>query len=576
MLDKRLLQEAKFYRHRFMKLCALSFMNALCVVSIAYYLTEIIGGVFLSHSNLAKVVPYFTVLLFVMLLKAIVSWQSEIVAHGIAGQVKTNLRTRLLQHLTLLGPIPIAGEQTGELISTLTDGIEQLDSYFTKFLPQMIVTAVIPITLLTVTLSMDLLTAVIFILTAPLIPVFMMLIGRLANQANSAQWHTLTKLSAHFLDVIEGLSTLKIFNQSIAQIRTIERLSNEFRDVTLQVLRLAFLSALVLELVATLSVAMVAVMIGLRLLEDQISFHQAFFLLLLAPEFYLPLRQLGAAFHAAMSGTAAAERIYQILSLPLATQPQKSELPPELNEPLSIRFHAIYAAYKGGRNNALNGLDLTIEAGKHIAIVGMSGAGKTTIMHLLLQFIQPTKGEIYVNNFALKGLTAADWRQKIAYVPQSPHIFALTAAENIALAKPGASISQIESAAKAAKAHDFILALPKGYQTPLGGGGRPLSGGQLRRIALARAFLQDAPLMILDEAMTGLDPETETVVEASLAALTQGKTVITIAHRLHAAVTADQVIVIENGQVAEMGTHAELLKTRGAYFTLLSASRGAQ
>lgn len=576
MLDERLLQEAKSYRHHFMKLCALSFVNALCIVSIAYYLTEIIGGVFLSHLHLAEVVPYFTVLLFVMLLKAVVSWQSEIVAHGIARQVKASLRTRLLKHLTLLGPILIAGEQTGELVATLTDGIEELDAYFTKFLPQMIVITIIPLSLFVTVLSMDLLTAVIFVLTAPLIPIFMMLIGRLANQANNAQWHTLTKLSAHFLDVIEGLSTLKLFNQSIAQIKIIGRLSNEFRDVTLQVLRLAFLSALVLELVATLSVAMVAVTIGLRLLENQITFHHAFFLLLLAPEFYLPLRQLGTAFHSALSGSAAAARIYQIFALPPTERAQSTCLPPELNEPLSIRFDAVYAAYKGDRGNALNGLDLTIAPGKKIAIVGASGAGKTTILHLLLQFMQPLKGEIRINGIPLSELTVAKWRQKIAYVPQSPHIFALTAAENIALANPSASISQIEAAAKAAKAHDFILALPNGYQTGLGDGGQPLSGGQMRRIALARAFLQNAPLVILDEVMTGLDPETAAMVETSLIALTQGKTVITIAHRLYAAAVADQVIVIENGQVAEAGSHAELLKNRGAYFALLTASRGVQ
>jgi len=576
MLDKRLVTEAKLYKHRFFKLIALSAVNAIWIVLTAYEMTSIINGVFLEKLLLSEVVSPLAILLFVMLTKSITIWLTENVAHGIAQNIKGDLRTRLLNHMLRLGPIPLAKEQTGELINLLTEGIDHLDDYFTKFLPQIISTAIIPILILLVVFPVDYKTAIILLVTAPLIPIFMSLIGKLASKENKEQWQTLSRISAHFLDVIEGLTTLKIFNQSIAQIKIIEKLSNEFRDITLKVLRLAFLSALVLELIATLSVALVAVTIGLRLLDDGLTFFTAFFLLLLAPEFYLPLRQLGTAFHASMSGTTAADRIYQVLRISVNEADNTTEkLVFNKQKSLAIALQNVAFSYNTNRP-VLENFTLDIKAGEHIAIVGASGSGKTTIFNLLLKFIEPQSGDIFINGLPLTKIKQLDWLKNVAYVPQAPHIFAQTAAENIALGSSTATLEDIQAAAKLAMAHDFIKDLPLGYQTKLGEGGHQLSGGQMRRIAIARTFLQDAALILLDEATTGLDVNTEAEISASLSALTAEKTTITIAHRLKSVEKADKVIVMEHGQIIEIGTHEALINQRGAYFTMLMAYRGEQ
>lgn len=576
MLDKRLVTEAKLYKHRFFKLIALSAVNAICIVLTAYEMTSIINGVFLEKLLLSEVVSPLAILLFVMLAKSITIWLTENVAHGIAQNIKGDLRTRLLDHMLRLGPIPLAKEQTGELINLLTEGIDHLDEYFTKFLPQIISTAIIPILILLVVLPVDYKTAIILLVTAPLIPIFMNLIGKLASKENKEQWQTLSRISAHFLDVIEGLTTLKIFNQSIAQIKIIEKLSNEFRDITLKVLRLAFLSALVLELVATLSVALVAVTIGLRLLDDGITFFTAFFLLLLAPEFYLPLRQLGTAFHASMAGTTAADRIYQVLRISGNENKTATEtLVFNKQHSIAIALKEVAFSYNANRP-VLENFTLDIKSGEHIAIVGASGSGKTTIFNLLLKFIQPQSGDIFINSLPLAKIKQSDWLKNVAYVPQAPHIFAQTVAENIALGSNTATLEDIQAAAKLAMAHDFIENLPLGYQTKLGEGGHALSGGQMRRIAIARTFLQDAALILLDEATTGLDVNTEAEISAALRTLTAEKTTITIAHRLKSVEKADKVIVMEHGQIIEIGTHEALINQRGAYFTMLMAYRGEQ
>ncbi|WP_110954278.1 thiol reductant ABC exporter subunit CydD [Anaerosinus massiliensis] len=574
MLDKRLLTEAKVYRHRFFKIIGLSIINAICIVLTAYELTKIIHGVFLEKLLLSEVVSPLAILLFVMSVKSIVLWLTENTAHTIAQQIKHDLRTRLLHHLLALGPITLAREQVGELINLLTEGIDHLDDYFTKFLPQIISTAILPLLILMIILPIDYKTALILLFTAPLIPIFMILIGKRADKENKKQWQTLSNISAYFLDVIEGLTTLKILNQSIAQIKKIETLSNEFRDITLKVLRIAFLSALILELVATLSVALVAVTVGLRLLNDNITFSTAFFLLLIAPEFYLPLRQLGTAFHASMAGTTAADHIYQVLKNPVHKSTAKDQkVSFHKTSKLGIAFENVSFSYLANQP-VLNEINFAIAPGEHVAIVGASGAGKTTLFHLLLNFIQPQSGKILINHTDLSSIEQTAWLKNIAYVPQAPHIFAQTVAENIAMANTDATFQEIEAAAKAAMAHDFIQQLPLGYQTMLGEGGHQLSGGQMRRIAIARAFLQNAPLILLDEATSGLDVNTEADVTTALHKLTKEKTVLIIAHRLRSVETADKIIVMQHGQVLEIGSHDELLQQRGAYFTLLMAYRG--
>ncbi|MBP2661680.1 MAG: transporter, CydDC cysteine exporter (CydDC-E) family, permease/ATP-binding protein CydD [Firmicutes bacterium] len=317
MVDKRLMNQLKQHRRQFSVLVGLGLGGGVLAVLQADFMAKIINGVFLAQLDWAGVSQWMAALFVVMTLRSIFVWLIEVTAHSLAAYIKKSMRQRILTSLFALGPMYIKRQQTGELINVLVEGVENLEPYFAKFLPQLFTAVTVPLVVLSVAFPLDITTGVILLLTAPLIPVFMIFIGRTAEQVNKRQWETLSRLSAHFLDVLQGLTVLKIFGRSIEQIQVIHRMSSEFRDKTLGVLKIAFLSALVLELVATISTALVAVTIGLKLLYYKMEFSQAFFLLLLAPEFYLPLRQLGTHFHAGMAGSAAAERIFGILSLPI-------------------------------------------------------------------------------------------------------------------------------------------------------------------------------------------------------------------------------------------------------------------
>lgn len=573
MIDRRLMVEMKKCRQRFFILIGLSAGSGVLVILQADYLTKIIDGVFLGGRDLAAVWPWLLALLGIMLLRAVLIWLNEICAHRLAAIIKSSVRERLARQLLALGPTQVHGEQSGEMVNLLVEGVENIEPYFARFLPQLVVAAVVPLLVLGVVTPLDTTTALILLVTAPLIPLFMVLIGRAADELNKRQWATLSKLSAHFLDVLQGLTTLKIFGRSTEQARVIARLSNDFRDITLSVLKVAFLSALVLELAATISTALVAVAVGLRLLYVKLTFSQAFFLLLLAPEFYLPMRQLGGSFHAGMAGTAAADRIYQLLNRPVRSSRRGTV---ELAGPakLAVEFKGVTFAYQNGDRPALTGFDLMLAPGEHVALVGPSGAGKSTVANLLLGFIEPQAGTILVNGVDITRLELSAWLKHIAYVPQSAHLFYGTVADNIRLSREEASPAEVEAAAAAAGAHAFITALPQGYNTIVGEGGQGLSGGEKRRLAIARAFLKDAPLLILDEPTAGLDARHEQEIQLSLDRLISGRTVLVIAHRLSTVYKADKIVVVSRGQAAEQGRHNELLDRQGLYYQLVTAFRG--
>ncbi|MGE5072867.1 MAG: thiol reductant ABC exporter subunit CydD, partial [Anaerolineae bacterium] len=463
-------------------------------------------------------------------------------------------------------------ERTGDLTAAAAEGIEALDAYFSQYLPQLVVSTLVPVSILLLVFPLDPLSVIVLLLTAPLIPFFMYMIGRGAEAVTKRQYESLSRLSAHFLDSLQGLTTLKLFGQSKAQAANIARVSDQYRDTTLKVLQVTFLSAFALELLATISTAIIAVEVGLRLLYGQMQFQQALFLLILAPEFYLPLRMLGLRFHAGMAGTSAARRIFEILDTPLPARP-RAQATPAAERPLfeTLELKDLSFTYPGEAQPTLQGISLQIRAGEHIALVGSSGAGKTTLASLLLAFMAPSSGSISVNGMPLDALPPDQWRRRIAWVPQTPHLFHDTLAANIRLGRPDAADAQVEADARAARLDQFIDSLPDGSATVIGEAGARLSSGQAQRLALARAFLKDAPILIMDEPTSSLDAETESLLEASVRDLMRGRTVITIAHRLNTVAAADRIVVLKAGRVVEAGTHAGLLKAGGEYAATVRA-----
>jgi ATP-binding cassette subfamily C protein CydD len=576
-VDKRLLPRALLARLDLVLTVGLGLSIGVVMIGQAWLLSQAVSQVFLGDSTLLEVRGLLAGLLILSLVRFGLVWASDLTSGRLARTLKHDLRMRLTSHLLDLGPAYVRGERSGELTNTVVEGIEALDAYYRQYLPQLAISALVPLVVLFFVFPLDWISGLVLLLTAPLIPIFMILIGNTADGLTKRQWDTLSRMSAHFLDMLQGLTTLKLFGRSREQIKTIAQISDRYRQTTMGVLRVSFLSALVLEMVATLSTAVVAVQIGLRLLTGQMAFQEGLFVLLLAPEFYLPLRMLGARFHAGMDGVAAAHRIFEVLDTPPALpEPATHGVgTADLSTPLSFSFSDVHYAYDGGQRPALRGTSFHVSAGQRVALVGPSGAGKSTVAYLLLRFIEPDGGSITVDGRHLSDLPPVPWRAQVAWVPQNPHLFHGSVAENIRLARPDATLDELMWAARQAHAGSFIAALPQGYETIIGERGARLSGGEAQRIALARAYLKDAPLVILDEATANLDPETEDLIRESMDRLLKGRTALLIAHRLSTVHGCHRVFVMDGGRVVEEGTHSALLERDGLYTRLVGAYGGA-
>jgi ATP-binding cassette, subfamily C, bacterial CydD len=553
VLDPRLLRRARAARLLLATDTAIGLATALLVLLQATLLATIVARAF-RGASLDEVSGELILLVLAFAGRGLLAWGFEVAGRLAAWTVLSELRLALVERRLRAQPAALDGAESAEIAAAAVQGVDGLEAYFGRYLPQVVLACLVPVAVLGWAAWIDLESALIMLVTLPLVPLFMWLIGRYTEERTRERWHALRLLSTHFLDVVRGLPTLRAFNRSRAQGDSIVEVSERYRRATMGTLRLGFLSGSVLELAATLSVALVAVTVGVRLVSGGLGLQAGLTVLILAPELYAPLRQLGAQFHASADGLAVADRMLSLLEAPPAVGASGRLVAPNPAE-APVRFERVSFAYPSRPELVLDELDLELLPGETVALVGASGTGKSTVASLLLRFAEPIAGRVTVGGMDLAECRTDVWRGLLAWVPQRPTIFRGTVADNIRLGFPRASEDRTREAAMLAGADYFVQGLPWGYETMIGDGGRPLSAGERRRIALARAFLRDAPFVILDEPTADLDRVSADVVAEAVERLRPGRTVLLIAHRGELVHRADRVVSLDRDSAAFVRTN---------------------
>lgn len=542
-IDPRLLRYAHSTRRYLVLTVVLGGCTAFLVVAQAWLLATAVSGAFIDHKGVAQLKVPVALLFLAVLGRALVGWLSERLADRASARAKSELRQALVERVARLGPSGLDRQPSGGLTVLATSGIDALDAYFARYLPQVFLAVIVPVTVIVVALGADWISAVIIAVTVPLIPLFMALVGQTTREKMGRQARHLQRLAGHFLDVVAGLPTLKVFGRAKAQAQAIADMTDQYRLATMDTLKVAFLSSLILELLATISVALVAVAVGLRLLGGHLGFSTALFVLILAPEAYLPLRLLGTNFHASAEGMKAADDVFGVLEQPLPDRGTGRDVP-DLGRSV-LRIEGLEVVYPGRQVPALRLPSLRVEPGEVVAVAGPSGGGKSTLLSVLLCLTTASAGSVHIGEMDLAELDPDLWRAHVSWVPQRPHLFARTIAENVRLSRPDASDGDVRAVIARVGLSPVVERLPQGLATVLGTGGAGLSTGERQRVALARAFLRDAPVLLLDEPTANLDGQTEEAVLTAVRTLMVGRTVIIAAHRPSLLNLADRVISLE-------------------------------
>ncbi len=544
-LDPRLLRRTRSTRPLLAIDTALGIGSALAVLLQAGLLARIVAGAFGGNSLYALRFE-LGLLLLAFALRGAFAWGMEIAGRRAAWSVLSELRLALVDRRLRRQPTATDAVSGAEVAALGVQGVEALEGYYARYLPQVVLATIVPFLVVAGVAVVDLESALIMLLTLPLVPVFMWLIGRYTEQRTLERWNALKQLACHFLDVVRGLPTLRSLGRARDEMEILADVGERYRQATMQTLRVSFLSGSVLELAATLGVALVAVTAGVRLVDGSLGLQAGLTVVVLAPELYLPFRRLGAEFHASADGLAIAERMLGLIDAPASAVQGGARRAPSPAR-VSIRFERASFSYPARAGLVLDQLELELSPGEAVALVGESGAGKSTVAALLLGLLAPTSGRISVGGVDLGSCQIEAWRRHVAWLPQHPALIRGTVEENIWLGDPGASQASVVEAAALAGADEFIAALPNGFRTVVGDGGRPLSPGERRRIGLARAFLKDAPLVILDEPTADLDPFSVAVVSVAVQRLASERTMLVIAHRPELVRQVDRVVRLVDG-----------------------------
>ena len=550
LTQKRLTRTSRAARSGIGATVGLGVVSTLLIIAQATLLAIVITGVFVDGKSLSGVEGPMIWLALVCVARALVNAGFESSGRFGAARVMAELRERLARHLLLVRPGAMQDEQSGELVTAAVSGVEALEAYFARYLPQMVLAGLVPIAVLIWVFPRDWEAGLILMITAPLIPVFMILIGKLSESQSRNQWALLSRLSSHFLDLVGGLETLRANGQAEGQGDSIANVGEEYRRQTMKTLRIGFLSALVLELLAMIGVAMVATAVGIQLAGGHLELKAGLTVLLLAPELYMPLRQLGNNFHASTDGMAAAERIFEVLDQPASVQVPDAPIAAPDPGVSAIQVAGLGFEYPD-RGVILSDLDLRIEPGETVAIVGPSGGGKSTLLSILMRLADSGTGSLTCGGVDLREVDPRAWRRQIAWVPQRPSIFTATFAENLRLAAPDASDEQLQAVIARVGLTDLVSELDHGLETVVGPEARRLSAGQGQRVALARCFLRDAPLLLLDEPTAHLDAATEEDLSRVIAEASAGRTAVVVSHRSRPLAGADRILTMAGGRLVE-------------------------
>ncbi|WP_248621540.1 thiol reductant ABC exporter subunit CydD [Enterococcus cecorum] len=569
MIDKAIMRLEKI-RQMFGLLAGFAFLQAIFIIGQAWMLSAAITHLWEGHT-LKEVGLYVLGFFLFFMARHVITYLRERLLDNYAQEQAKKLRTQLLQKIFKLGPTVVQAHGTGNVTTMTVDGISQVENYIHLILAKMMNMMIVPWVILVVVFYYDWVSGVILLLVFPLIIIFMIVLGYAAQAKADRQYRSFQILSNHFIDSLRGIDTLKLFGMSKSYEKGIYQTSEQFRKATMSTLRIAILSTFALDFFTTLSVAIVAVFLGLRLLNAEILLFPALTVLILAPEYFLPVRDFSSDYHATLDGKNAMTAIREILELP------ENEVAPiaiaPWNESSTLDLSELSFDY--GQGSGLQPVNLQVSGYQKIGVIGMSGSGKSTLMNVLSGFLAPKQGSILFNGKATTSFKQEDWQKQLIYIPQNPYVFRASLRENIAFYTPEADDAAIMQAIEVAGLSELLAQLPDGLDTLIGEGARSLSGGQAQRIALARAFLdKNRKVLILDEPTAHLDIETEVELKNRMLPLMENRLVFFATHRMHWMHQMDYILVLEEGKLVEAGTFNELTEKRGAFFELTKKMRG--